>query len=188
LTGGRPFGRGLERRVHRRRSHVRCHPRRCLVGPVRAPFASSSKSVARQSKTPGHGPARGADRSPASSPSAAGAAPGSPGPVLDVHEVPTPASDRRRSIAGAYPDTGWRGRHNQLGGVLTRVTASEACQRTRYPWNMGVCPVTEARGAALCGWSVYFNSLPSRARLAIGPSSSGFSFETRRLTRVRTEP
>jgi hypothetical protein len=30
--------------------------------------------------------------------------------------------DRRRSTAGACLDPGWRGRQNQLGRVLTRVT------------------------------------------------------------------
>ena len=89
-----------------------------------APCASSSRGVARRSKTAGHAPASAGDCSPASSPSAAAGAPGSPGPVLDVHGVPAPAHDRQGSTAGACLDPGWRGRQNQLGRVLARVTVS----------------------------------------------------------------
>ena len=52
----------------------------------------------------------------------AAGAPGSPGPALDVHGVPAPVHDRRRSTAGACLDPGWRGRQNQLRRVLARVT------------------------------------------------------------------
>lgn len=122
LTGGRPFARDVARRILAAGATCDANPRRSLVAPVRSPTANSSRCAARRSKIGGHAPARAGDRSPASSPSAAAGAPDSPGPVLDVRGVPTPAPDRRRSTAGACPNRGWRGPQNQLGRVVARVT------------------------------------------------------------------
>ena len=143
-TGGRPFARGAERRVHRRRSHVRCQPMtvsgRTSTSAVRQ-FLQTHRKAIQNSRSRA---CKRADCSPASSPSAAAGAPGSPGPVLDVPGVPAPAHDRRPSTTGACLDPGWRGRQNQLGRVLTRVRRRLTLKRpisNRTPSTITQCNV-----------------------------------------------
>ena len=65
--GGRPFGRAVARRVHRRRSHVRCRPTTVSGRTSTSAVRQFLQMRARQSKTAGHAPGSAGDRSPASS-------------------------------------------------------------------------------------------------------------------------
>ena len=105
--------------------------RRCPAARAPTPCASSSRFAPRRSKTVGRTLRRAGGWSSVSSPSAAAAAPGSPGPVPDVRGAPTPARGRSRSAAPACTDRGWRRRENQRGRVLARVRLGVPGKRVR---------------------------------------------------------
>ena len=81
---------------------------RCPAGRPPTPCASSARLASRRSKTiDRHVRGAGGSRN-VSSPSAAAEAPGSPRPIPDVRGAPTPVHGRRRGVAPAGIDRGWR--------------------------------------------------------------------------------
>jgi hypothetical protein len=81
---------------------------RCPAGRPPTPCASSARLAPRRSKTVDRR-VRGAGGSRnVSSPSAAAEAPGSPRPIPDGRGAPTPVPGRRRGVAPACIDPGWR--------------------------------------------------------------------------------
>lgn len=119
---GRPFARGVDRRFHRRRNQSRCHRTtvsgRTKTTAVRQFFQMRRRAIQNSRSRP-----RGEGAwSAVSSPSAAAAGPGSPAPILDLRGAPAPTPDRRQLTAPACRDRRWRGRRNQLGRVLARVS------------------------------------------------------------------
>ena len=81
---------------------------RCPAGRPPTPCASSARLAPRRSKTVDRHVQGAGDSGNASSPSAAAEAPGSPRPIPDGRGAPTPARGRRRGVAPACIDRGWR--------------------------------------------------------------------------------
>ena len=81
---------------------------RCPAARPPTPCASSARLAPRRSKTVDrHVRGAGGSRN-VSSPSAAAEAPGSPRPIPDGRGAPTPVRGRRRGVAPACIDRGWR--------------------------------------------------------------------------------